>query len=795
MSSLVEPSTPTFPAATDRTWTTTYDAGGLATGETRPGGVTVSRVFDGQGRLTSESGSGAGVTTASRSFLFDVGSRMTSAGSQEFTYDSRGLLSGSTGPQGASTFGFDIVGRMTTRTDASGTSSFSYNNRSDLTSVTSGGTTTSYGWLGSGELDSVSYPAGVNRKYTYDDLGRATNDVVKNSASTVLSQRQYGYNTDSTLATSIVSQAGNPASGSYTYGNDEGARLTSSTVGGVTKTYGFDAAGNRTLADGQVSTFDARNRLVSGAGTSYNWSARGTLASTTGTGAASYAHDGLDRLTQAGAVTYAYDSLDRVTTRTQGATTSFSYAGVETDPVSDGVATYRRSPGGNLYGVVRSGTLVLAGVDRHGDVSFTLNPTTGVIADSTVRDPWGKALGTTGSTPAVGFQGDWTDPTTGLVWMAARWYQPNTGTFTARDTYPGEVGAYATLNRYTYGLNNPLKYNDPTGRVAAPAGCDNACQSAYLRQTGELYDDPADSFNDKYQRGDRDPVVDIYDDEEGNAVIWVSNDVGVAISTAAGTSRVSFDDLAAGTTTTSGSGPSASTAGPGPVSNSFSVPRPVDTRRFMDANGNCYLDENGKPYPKGDQNIYQCLDMTSAERNRQAEEVKKKTMPKSISPSLTREQWAKLILEIRDKMAGDARAMLAGKRAAPTQGTCVGVGVSLIVGAEAQTCDLDVGGQKFKTKSIGYSVGLQVSAGVGPSRVVSNATTIEQSLGWNACLTGSALGSLQICLSIGFDPATGVTTVPPDPKDWVWSAALSAGGKGIGGGVSQGIVLTERVGK
>jgi hypothetical protein len=49
--------------------------------------------------------------------------------------------------------------------------------------------------------------------------------------------------------------------------------------------------------------------------------------------------------------------------------------------------------------------------------------------------------------------------------MGARWYNPQTATFTSRDTYPGSVGAYATLNRYTYGLNNPLKYSDPTGHM------------------------------------------------------------------------------------------------------------------------------------------------------------------------------------------------------------------------------------------------------------------------------------------------------------------------------------------
>jgi hypothetical protein len=52
--------------------------------------------------------------------------------------------------------------------------------------------------------------------------------------------------------------------------------------------------------------------------------------------------------------------------------------------------------------------------------------------------------------------------------MGARWYNPQTATFTSRDTYPGSVGAYATLNRYTYGLNNPLRYSDPTGHMNYP---------------------------------------------------------------------------------------------------------------------------------------------------------------------------------------------------------------------------------------------------------------------------------------------------------------------------------------
>ena len=279
---------------------------------------------------------------------------------------------------------------------------------------------------------------------------------------------------------------------------------------------------------GNTYTYDQRNRLLTGAGTSYNWSPRGTLASTVGTGAATYNHDGLDGLTQAGTVTYAYDSLDRVTTRTVGGTTTgFSYAGTETDPVAEGAATkYLRTPTGqSLHAMIRAGVFTIAGTDRHDDVTFTLS-TTGAVVDSKVSDPFGKPIATTGSAPNIGFQSDYTDPTSGLVWMGARWYNPATATFTARDTYPGAVGANTTLNRYTYGLNNPLSYNDPTGHSSEPV-CDNACLWAQYQNTGDIgtdhtyYENEDGSFNSGVH-------VTVGD----NGEILVTAPTGVVLSTA-----------------------------------------------------------------------------------------------------------------------------------------------------------------------------------------------------------------------------------------------------------------------
>ncbi len=250
----------------------------------------------------------------------------------------------------------------------------------------------------------------------------------------------------------------------YSYSYDSGARLTGFTGPTGSTTYSYDAAGNRLTANGATFTYDQRNRLLAGGGLSYSWSPRGTLVSTTGTGGATYTYDGLDRMTGAGGVTYTYDSLDRIASRS-GAP-GFAYSGVETDPVAEGTNLYRRSPSGSLLGLSRGGVSVLAGLERHGDLAFTLNPSTGTIVDTVTNDPFGRTLSVTGSKPNTGFQGDWTDPTNGIVWMAARWYNPNTGTFVSRDTYPGSVGAYGTLNRYTYGLNDPVRYWDPTGRFS-----------------------------------------------------------------------------------------------------------------------------------------------------------------------------------------------------------------------------------------------------------------------------------------------------------------------------------------
>lgn len=80
------------------------------------------------------------------------------------------------------------------------------------------------------------------------------------------------------------------------------------------------------------------------------------------------------------------------------------------------------------------------------------------------------ANGATSSTPTstgyknpYKFTGKELDTDIGLYYYGVRYYNPAIGRFVSMDPWEGDIKDPQTLNKYSYVMNNPLKYVDPTG--------------------------------------------------------------------------------------------------------------------------------------------------------------------------------------------------------------------------------------------------------------------------------------------------------------------------------------------
>ncbi|WJK42519.1 RHS repeat-associated core domain-containing protein [Solwaraspora sp. WMMA2056] len=465
--SVVEPPTTAHPDLADRTWTVAYDGNGNAQRLTAPGGVTRQRVYDAANRLVEETGAGAETTTAARSLGYDLAGRLTRAGApgddDTFSYNDRGGLLTAAGPAGTASFSYDADGNLTGRTDAAGTTTFSYVDArlDEITDAVTGQPQT-LSYDAAGAVRGIDYGAGRVRTFSYDDVGRLTDDVLRNSGGQTVASIVYDYDLAGQLTGKTTT--GTAGAGAHSYDYDDAGRLVSWTGPDGTVAYEWDDAGNRTRAGPKTAVYDERNRLVSDGDYTYGYSARGALRTRVSSGLVEqYAFDAFDRMTFAEGESYAYDALNRVVSR---GSTAFQYAGLSTEVVSDGTETYARGAGDELLAVGRGTEQRLTLSDAHGDVVAAFDPTSGVLPslpDSTAFDPFGEPTASQGDTGNIGYQGDWTDPDTGKVNMGARWYTPGTGGFASRDSVTYSAGASILANRYTYGAGAPLNYDDPTG--------------------------------------------------------------------------------------------------------------------------------------------------------------------------------------------------------------------------------------------------------------------------------------------------------------------------------------------
>jgi RHS repeat-associated protein len=192
-------------------------------------------------------------------------------------------------------------------------------------------------------------------------------------------------------------------------------------------------------------------------------------------------------------LTYTYDALDRPQSRTvqNGTTTTYTYTGTANTLSSSQIGTaaptyYATDPTGTPLAQQQGTATRFLLQDPHGNIAAFLDPTTGNATGTISYDPWGNptTVGTDAQTSLIAYQSQLQDPTTGLVQMGARNYDPTQGRFTTQDTVFGTPSDPISLNQYIYGTDSPLLNTDPTGNMPS-CNCDNSATQRRLNNEYE----------------------------------------------------------------------------------------------------------------------------------------------------------------------------------------------------------------------------------------------------------------------------------------------------------------------
>ena len=129
-----------------------------------------------------------------------------------------------------------------------------------------------------------------------------------------------------------------------------------------------------------------------------------------------------------------------------------------------------------VISVETSGNISYYRTDEKNSVTDSLD-TTGKVKATIEYDEYGvianpEVVSTGGNIFA--YTGHVYEESTGLYYAKARYYYAGIGRFVSEDSYRGEQDELLSLNHYIYGMNNPLKYTDPSGNMN------------YFTQTDEL---------------------------------------------------------------------------------------------------------------------------------------------------------------------------------------------------------------------------------------------------------------------------------------------------------------------
>ncbi|MBC7264510.1 MAG: hypothetical protein H5T64_09190 [Chloroflexi bacterium] len=483
-------------------WAYAYDPIGTLASQSDAKGQTIAFFYDELNRLLRKEYP-AGTVLAS--FTYDdttggnkgrgrrTGMSYSGGGSASYIYDGRGRLTKETdvipGPGGGTfvtQWTYNDMDRVRTTVYPGGnggqtgeTVTFTYGADSWLKSAVGTNTyvgDTTYNALGQVELRKLGSAA--TPVLTTDYIYRTDNfrlQWIKTGQSSPfegLQKLEYTYDAAGNVLTIKDYNAGGTQTQSFVY--DALDRVTTATASGGTgglysEGYTYNPIGNLLSKGGVNYTYgSSKPHAVTAAGSnSYAYDANGnTITRTVGSDTYALTYDAENRLTQVkkngGAIAaFVYDGDGvRVKAMVNGTTTA--YIGDYYEQTGSTIRKYYYA-NGQRVAMQENSTLYWLLTDHLGSTAITANSSGSKYGELRYR-AYGETRYTWGTTPTTyRFTGQREESTIGLYFYNARWYDPALGRFVQADTLVPEPGNPQALNRYSYVLNNPLRYTDPTG--------------------------------------------------------------------------------------------------------------------------------------------------------------------------------------------------------------------------------------------------------------------------------------------------------------------------------------------
>lgn len=451
-------------------WGYTYDANGNLQTQTDAKGQIITFGYDALNRLKTKKNGASLVMTN----YYDE---------DALGYYNKGRLTRMTDLTGQTISNYDNVGRIiSSRRTVSGvpyppfyysytngrlnsitypgneTVTYSYNG-DNLASV--GGYATYSGFNALGQPGTVTFGNGVATTYGYYDT---TNNRLKTIATakggTPLLSLLYGYDNVGNIS-GISNLLNNTRSQSFDY--DELNRLTKS----VNSVYGtrinsYDQIGNILTKDGISYGYGTKPHAVTSVngGLVYLYDANGNVFSDSLRGT-TYGYDYDNMPTSTGNVSFTYDGTGtRVKKSTPSSTTVYVDKMYE---CTNGVCAKYIFAGSTRLARNSNGIVHYYHPDHLGS-TIIVTDAAGAVAEDITYYPFGTSRQDSGTVSlSHKFTGQEKDSETGLYNYNARLYDADFGRFLTPDSIVPDPTNPQSLNRYSYVLNNPLLYSDPSG--------------------------------------------------------------------------------------------------------------------------------------------------------------------------------------------------------------------------------------------------------------------------------------------------------------------------------------------